>query len=126
MYPAWAYLQLDGEEEAITLLEEAVELSGGSAYHLSEYGMALGLIGRREEAEMVLDRLVLLEGEQAANPFHIAQVEMAIGNTEAALEGFEAAYEGRNVGLSYIAHGAQFDSLRGEPRFQALVARMVP
>lgn len=124
VYPAWTYLALDRNEEAIELLQQAVELSGGSAYHLSEYGMALGLTGRRDEAQAVLDRMRALEGDQRAQPFHIAQVEMALGNVGAALDGFEAAYEARNVGLTYIAFGAQYDSLRGEPRFQALVARM--
>ena len=126
VYPAWADTQLGRTAEALELLETAVELSGGSPFHLAEYGMALAFAGRREEAEAVLEQLAGLEGAHAASPFHFAQVHLALGNVEAALDGLEAAYEARDNGLFYISSGAQFDGLREEPRFQALVERMKP
>lgn len=86
--------------------------------------MTLAFAGRREEAKAVLDQLTGLKGTKAASPFHFAQINMALGNTEAALEGFEAAYEARDNGLFYIGYGAQFDSMRAEPRFETLVERM--
>jgi len=71
-----------------------------------------------------LDQLAGLTGTKAASPFHFAQVNMALGNTDTALEGLEAAFEARDNGLFYIGYGAQFDSLRNESRFAALVERM--
>lgn len=126
VYPAWAYTQLGRTDEALELLETAVELSGGPPFILAEYGMALGFAGRRAEAEAVLAQLAGLEGARAASPFHFAQVHLALGQVEEALDGLEAAFEARDNGLFYIAHGAQFDALREEPRFQTLVARMRP
>lgn len=126
VYPAWAYTQLGRFDEALELLETAVKLSGGSPFHLAEYGMALAFSGRREEAKLVLRQLAELEEDRAASPFHFAQVNMALGNKEVALDRFEAAYEARDNGLFYIAYGAQFDGMRGEPRFDALVERMKP
>jgi hypothetical protein len=38
----------------------------------------------------------------------------------------ERALEARDSGMFYLAMGAQFDGLRGEPRFEALVERMLP
>ena len=67
-----------------------------------------------------------MDASLTASPFHFAQIDMALGNVEAALDGFEAALEARDNGLFYIAFGAQFDGLRGEPRFEALVERMKP
>lgn len=124
VYPAWANTQIGQHEKAIALLEKAVDLSGGQPFHLAEYGMTLAFAGRHEQAEAVLQQLVGLEGPKAASPFHMAQVNMALGNVKSALDGFEAAFDARDNGLFYIAYGAQFDSLRGEPRFQALVERM--
>jgi TolB-like protein/Flp pilus assembly protein TadD len=126
VYPAWAYTQLGRHEEALELLQTAVDLSGGAPFHLAEYGMALAFAGQEQAAQGVLAQLAELQGPNAASPFHFAQVEMALGHVEAALDGFEAALEARDNGLFYIAFGAQFDSLRGEPRFQALVERMKP
>ena len=126
VYPAWSYSQLNRHEEALGLLETAIDLSNGAPFHLAEYGMALAFAGRASEAEAILEQLESLKGANSASPFHIAQVNMALGNLEAALDGLEAAFEARDNGLFYIAYGAQFDSLRGEPRFEALVNRMKP
>jgi TolB-like protein/Flp pilus assembly protein TadD len=126
IYPAWAYTQLGQHEQALGLLEKAVALAGDLPFHLAEYGMTLAFAGRRQDAEEVLDRLAGLEGAGAASPFHFAQVQMALGNVEPALEGFEAAYRARDNGLFYIAHGAQFDGLRNQPRFTALIDLMKP
>ena len=126
VYPAWSYTQLDRHEEALGLLETAIDLSDGAPFHLAEYGMALAFAGRKPEAEAVLEQLESMKGSIAVSPFHIAQVNMALGNREAALDGLEAAFEARDNGLFYIAYGAQFDSLRGEPRFEALVEKMKP
>lgn len=126
VYAAWAYTQLGRHQEAISLMEAAVDLSGGSPFHLAEYGMALAFAGRREEAQAILEKLATLQGSHSASPFHFAQVHVALGNVDAALDSLEAAFEARDNGLFYIAHGAQFDSLRDEPRFQALVKRMAP
>jgi adenylate cyclase len=126
IYPAWALTQLGQHDRALELLEKAVELSGGLPFHLAEYGMALAFAGRLQEAEAVLDQLAELEGSGAASPFHFAQVQMALGNVEAALDGFEAAYQARDNGLFYIAFGAQFDGVRDQPRFTALIDLMTP
>ena len=125
-YPAWAFTQLGRHDEAIALLEKAVELSEGAPFHLGEYGMGLALAGRTAEAGQVLEQLVAQTGGLSTSPFQIAQIQMALGNTEAALDGLERALEARDSGMFYLATGAQFDELRGEPRFEALVERMTP
>lgn len=126
VYPAWAHTQLGQHDAALELLETAVGLSGGSPFHLAEYGMALAFAGHRKEALAVLEQLSILEGSNAASPFHFAQIHMALGNFEAALDELESAFDARDNGLFYAAHGAQFDSLRGQPRFEALLAQMKP
>lgn len=126
IYPAWAYTQLGQYDAALKLLEKAVELSGNSPFHLAEYAMTLAFAGRQEEAEAILEQVAALEGESAASPFHFAQIYMALGNSDKALDSFEAAFASRDNGLFYIAFGAQFDGLRGMPRFDALVDQMKP
>jgi hypothetical protein len=46
------------------------------------------------------------------------------GTLLVALDGFETAFEARDNSLFYIGYGAQFDSLRNQPRFEKLVERM--
>jgi TolB-like protein/Flp pilus assembly protein TadD len=126
VYAAWAYTQMGQYDAALELLETAIEMSGDAPFHLAEYGMTLALAGRREEALAVLERLTVLDGDNTPSPFHFAQIHMALGNVEAALDGLESAFDARDAGLFYAAYGAQFDSLRGEPRFEALVEELKP
>jgi hypothetical protein len=88
--------------------------------------MGLAFSGREAEAIRVLDQLTAQSGGVSTSPFQTAQIHMALGDTEAALDGLERALEARDSGVFYLATGAQFDALRSEPRFQALVERILP
>jgi TolB-like protein/Flp pilus assembly protein TadD len=53
IYPAWAYSQLNRHQDALELLQKAVDLSQGAPFHLAEMGMALAFAGQIEAAEAV-------------------------------------------------------------------------
>lgn len=66
--------------------------------------------------------------EQAAHgfvsPYHFAYVHTGLGETDAALDWLERAFAQRSGNLYGIGSSFLFASLRGAPRFQALLARM--
>jgi hypothetical protein len=87
-------------------------------------GHALGLAGRADEAEQNLDELIELEAESRAEPFHVAMVHIGLGHHDQAIDWLEKAFAERNSHMLYIKQGAQFDPLRGDPRFKSLLERM--
>ena len=62
--------------------------------------------------------------DENAQPFHLAEIHLGLGEFEPALDQLERAYEARNSLLLYIRHGPRFDPLRGQPRFEALIDRI--
>ena len=51
-------------------------------------------------------------------------IYVGLGDKAQALEWLEKAYEDHSFRLAWIKADPQLDSLRGEPRFQALLRRM--
>jgi TolB-like protein/Flp pilus assembly protein TadD len=96
-YPAWIR-ELDGAfDEAIALCRTAVELSGNAPLYLSELGYMLGRAGRRDEAMEVLRQLQQMKDGMVVQPFH----------------------------LVYLVQSVEYDPLGGDPRFQAVVNRII-
>ena len=60
-------------------------------------------------------------GKQYVSPFHIALVYVGLGENAQAIEWLEKAKAERDPFLIYIKVDPNFDSLRGEPLFQALL-----
>ncbi len=123
-YLAWSMEQAGDYERSIALHERAILLSDRAPLFVSGLGYAYGLAGRDSEAQRILDELVEREAEGLAEPFHVAMVNIGLGNNEQAIDWLEKAFEARNSHMLYIKQGAQFDSLRADPRFISLIERM--
>jgi len=123
-YMAWASEQMGDYEKAITLHERAIELSDRAPLYVSALGYAYGLAGSNSDALVILDELIEREAEGLAEPFHVAMVNIGLGNKEQAIDWLEKAFEARSSHMLYIKQGAQFDSLRDDPRFISLIERM--
>ncbi|RLA37837.1 MAG: hypothetical protein DRR15_00905 [Gammaproteobacteria bacterium] len=123
-YLGWVREQMGDYVAAIELHERAVELSNRAPIFISGLGYAYGLASRDTQAQEILDEVVALEAAGRAEPFHVAIVHVGLGNNEQAIDWLEKAFEARNSLMHYIKQGAQFDPLRGDPRFVRLVERM--
>jgi tetratricopeptide (TPR) repeat protein len=92
--------------------------------YLAQLGQAYGLMGRTEQARKVLGRLEEMARERFVSPYHMAYVYTGLGEQETAIGWLERAYEER-AGMVYGVKGSfLFTSLRGHPRFKALLGRM--
>ena len=109
-------------EEAIRQHRMAVERSPGLDYHLGWLGLALGVCGREAEAREVLARL--LGSDQYNLPTTIGNVHLGLGEIDAAFACFNRAIEERDQNMMPILSYAHFDSIRGDPRYDALVRKM--
>ena len=84
------------------------------------------LTGRRDEAERQLSELQrsAAAAHQRIVARHLAQVQLAFGNRDRALDFFEEAINERDPSVLWLAVDPRVDDLRPMPRFQALLARL--
>ena len=129
-FAVWAHgygLQLlDRFEEAVPKYEKAIAVTGGRhSFYDALRGGALALSGRRGEAEAALAGLERRSrGGEYVPPFDRAMILAPLGERDAALDALEKAFGERNAFLWLRIHLANFNGLRGEPRWQNLAARL--
>jgi tetratricopeptide (TPR) repeat protein len=120
----WVYLMKGMPDEGITALRQALSLSPESTMYLSQLGQAYALVGRTEEARQVQRRLDELSKQRYVSPYHMAYVYTGLGEHERAMDWLERAYEERAGGVFGVKGSFLFTSLRGHPRFKALLEKM--
>ena len=109
---------------AIADLERAVERSHGNSQAMAVLAIAHVAAGERARAEEILQALERRAKTRYVPATALAAVHNALGRTDAALDQLERAYEGHDVRLAFLKVDARWNNLRGEPRFQALAARL--
>ena len=118
---AHAQEQLGRREDALDNYELAAELAHGSPWHLAELARFRALSGERVEAKVLLDSLVSLSATQYVSGYHLALVQMGLGDLDEAIEFLTEAV---NEGTLETSLNPQFDPLRSDARFQELVLQM--
>jgi serine/threonine-protein kinase len=118
-------LAIEGElDEAERVLREAVAMPGAGSYTSATLGYALARAGKRPEAEALLAQLELQRERDYVSPVALATLHLGLGQHDRALDWAEHAYEERRGWLAYLTVNPLVDPVRGQPRFEALVAKM--
>jgi len=91
---------------------------------LAPLGYAYARAGRRDDARHVLDDLLSRRSQEYVAALGIADVFVGLDAVDDACAWLERACDERNGLVSAIANASRYDSLRGKPRFRALVRRM--
>ncbi|GAC1701789.1 MAG: hypothetical protein NVS9B4_05760 [Candidatus Acidiferrum sp.] len=122
-----AYEQKGYYQQATVELQKAVSISHDSAPMLGSLGHALGVAGNKTEAEKVLGQLLALDQskKQYVSPFYISLVYVGLHENEKAMDWLEKAYEDRSNAIIFLKVDPDFDGLRSNPRFDALLRRLV-
>ncbi|HEX5707314.1 MAG TPA: winged helix-turn-helix domain-containing protein [Pyrinomonadaceae bacterium] len=110
-------------DEAVAATRRAAELSGEHPLIVAALAGVLAQAGRREEALAKLEQLTS-DGRAAALPYSLATVYARLGDRERALACIERAFEERNTHLNDLNIDPEFDTVRDDPRFRDLVARV--
>ena len=106
---------------ALELLKPLVSQSRWTGA-LGDYGRALGLCGRSEEARALL---ATLTSESAyVRPYDMALVCMGLNEHDAALDQLERAFDEGGNWLNYLRLDPAFTDLRGHRRFTTLLSRV--
>ncbi|HET6795661.1 MAG TPA: protein kinase [Gemmatimonadales bacterium] len=120
----WAYLLKGMDDQGIGELERAVSLSPESTIYLGQLGQAYARVGRTDDARKVLGRLEEMSTRRYVSPYHFAYIYEGLGEQDTAMDFLERAFEERAGGIFGIKGSFLFRSLRGHPRFQAMLRKM--
>jgi TolB-like protein/DNA-binding winged helix-turn-helix (wHTH) protein/Flp pilus assembly protein TadD len=118
-----AYEQMGQTDLALAALTDAARFSGRNSKATSLRGYLLAKNGRVNEAREVLRRLESDSRDRYVPAGAMALVHAGLGEREAVIEWLAKAYDARDVHLIYLPVDPKWDPYRGEPRFQALLAR---
>jgi TolB-like protein/Tfp pilus assembly protein PilF len=119
-------LQFKGQlTEAIAEFQKAVDLNGDPD-SLGMLGQAYARNGQKDEAQKVLVRLNEEAKSRYVAPYSTALVYLGLGDKERALDELERAYQRGDTNYLFVIRvDPMLDDLRGHPRFDALVQKIV-
>ena len=118
------YIERGMYAEAITEARKATEFSPFQTNSIVNESYTLSKLGRHDEAQAMLDKLLKLSGERFVPPCHIAQAYNGLGQTEKALDWLERAFEQHDPKMVFLKVDPKWNNLRSEPRFIDLMKRM--
>ncbi len=125
VFIAYAYVLKGAYQEAIAEVQKAIDLSGRDTPRiLITRGYIYAISGEEDKAEQILDELKELSKQTYVSSWGIALIHVGLNQKDLAFEWLEKAYEERDVWLIYLRVIPMLDSLRPDPRFEALLKKM--
>jgi serine/threonine protein kinase/tetratricopeptide (TPR) repeat protein len=118
------YLAMGKLDDAIHELERARALLPDSSRNLGVLGDAYGRAGRRADALKLARELAGLSQERYVPPVYRAMIDIGLGERSQAIAFLERAYTDRSNWMVLLENEPEFDSLRSDPRFGALLYRI--
>ena len=100
----------------------AVESNDSRALHLA--AVLSARIGHRERSLAYIDRVLRLRPDEFATAYNVACAYAVLEMREEALASLDRAVRNGRGDLGWIEHDPDFDGLRDDPRFDAIVGRL--
>jgi tetratricopeptide (TPR) repeat protein len=107
--------------EALRLYEQA-QKPGQLPYY--GYAITLARMGRAKEARDVLTEYTAYAREHYVNPIVVAYIQANLGENDRAFESIERAVAERTAFVLAIPIMPEFDPIRSDPRYEALIKRI--
>jgi len=109
---------------ALASFEKAAELTERGTNVLASLGRAYAASGKPDEARKILQELAARAKQRYVPSYQVALVHAGLGDKDKAFESLEKAFEERSTLLTYLNMDPRWDSLRGDPRFRAMLRRL--
>jgi adenylate cyclase len=114
-----SFLKKGDTADAISELQKSKAPDPG-AWYQGFLGYAYAISGDRAKAEQSLRELEDVAKRQYVSPTAFATIYLGLGEKQKALDSLEKAYEQQDSACWYLKIDQIYDSVRNEPRFQAL------
>ncbi|HKP50388.1 MAG TPA: protein kinase, partial [Gemmatimonadales bacterium] len=111
-------------DEALAVLNAAEEVAGPRSLLLTQLAFTLGRMGRMEDGNRVLERLVELSNRGHVPLYHLAVAHYSVGAEAAAFDILERAYEQRSSMLPWLGTHVFWDEAIDHPRLVSLLDRL--
>ena len=122
---AVGYDGLGQEADAASEYQKAVELSRGDTDTVAGLAHAYTAMGKRADAEKILNDLLQKSETTYVSPYMIATIYAGLGDKNKAFHFLEKAYQDRSPDIPYFLKAdIRLDSLRSDPRFKDLLRRV--
>src|SRR6266542_325533 len=118
-----SFLKKGDTADAIAELQKTKAPDPG-AWYQGFLGYAYAISGDRAKADQALRELEELAKRQYVSPTAFATIYLGLGQKEKCLDWLEKAYEQQDSACWYLKIDQIYDSVRNEPRFQALVEKI--
>ena len=118
------YLAQARHQDALAALLKARSLPGGNPLILGGLGLCHGALGQQAEARKILTELEARSRREYVSPMSRVFVHIGLGQTDQAFQELERACQERDGWLAWLNVDPVFDSLRTDPRFPRLLARV--
>ena len=118
-----AHLLMGEVASALDAFRRGAEVDDSTTFDtLLAYGLAAA--GKEEEARGVLKEVASEERENYVRGEYLAAAYGMLGDLDDAFRELDRAFQDRSAGLIYLHLDPIYDSLRGDPRFGELVAKI--
>ena len=119
----WSLAEKGLVEEGIAELKLAIELQD-NVVAMGDLACVYSRAGRIDETRNILSKLLELQDQDSSSKTTLAKAYVAVGDNDKAIEYLDRAYEEHSGYLVAIHEDSDFDPLRSDPRFQALVKKI--
>ena len=120
-----AHIRLGRFDEGIAEIKKAIEMSMGSdPSQKADLAYALSRAGRLEEARGVLSELIQYHDKSGMGATQVASALASFGDTEAAFEWLEKAFNERSGYLISVSNDFPFEGMHSDSRFQRFLERL--
>lgn len=125
-YSMLGQIQIHRGETALGIEAAAkfVDLSNGNGWSKLELAYAHAVAGHQAEVERLVEDATAVPGQ--FSPYDIATIRSSQNDVAEALQWLQKAIEQRSVDVVWIRVDPRLDYVRSDPRFNAVLARMLP
>lgn len=120
-----AYLQKSMYQEALRELQRESDIRAGSDTVVETWkGIAYVKAGKKSEARRILEDLLERAKQVYVSPVLFASLYFALGENDLGFKSLDLAYNQRDSRLLELKVLPEFDGVRSEPRFKALLKKV--